>query len=86
MVRQIEEQAGHRLGDPAEAIRVVSGKLRYTEAQQADILAHFITGGTVSAAGIMHAVTSVAQTQPAGDAAHQLESTAMQALSIAASL
>lgn len=86
VVRQMEGQADHRLADPAEAVRVVSGKLRYTEAQQADILSHFIMGGTVSAAGIMHAVTSVAQTQPNGDAAHQLESTALQALTIAASL
>jgi hypothetical protein len=86
VIRQMEGQAGHRLADPAEAVRVVSARLRYTETQQADILSHFITGGTVSAAGIMHAVTSVAQTQPDGDAAHQLESTALQALSIAASL
>jgi hypothetical protein len=86
VIRQMEGQAGHRLADPAEAVRVVSARLRYTETQQADILSHFITGGTVSAAGIMHAVTSVAQTQPDGDAAHQLESTVLQALSIAASL
>jgi pimeloyl-ACP methyl ester carboxylesterase len=35
----------------------VSGKLRYTEAQQADILTHFIAGGTASAAGIMAVVS-----------------------------
>ena len=58
----------------------VSQRLRFTDAQQADILAHFIRGGDVTAGGVMHAVTSVAQTLDDADAAHEMESLALRAL------
>ncbi len=48
-------------------------------------LAHFIKGGSLTAGGVMHAVTSVAQTLPDADAAHGLESQALRVLSLAAS-
>jgi hypothetical protein len=85
-LRAIEADAGHPLADPQEAVRTVSQRLRLTEAQQADILAHFIRGGAVTAGGVMHAVTSVAQTQPDADAAHEMESLALRALEVAAAL
>jgi len=47
-------------------------------------LTHFICGGDVTAGGVMHAVTSVAQTLPDADAAHEMESAALRALDIAA--
>ena len=62
-VRAIEKDAGHPLADPQEAVRTVSQRLRFTDAQQNDILTHFIRGGDVTAGGVMHAVTSAAQTQ-----------------------
>jgi hypothetical protein len=46
----------------------------------------FIKGGDLTAGGIMHAVTSAAQLQTDGDAAWELENTALDALSLAASL
>ena len=49
-------------------------------------LSHFICGGDVTAGGVMHAVTSVAQTLPDADAAHEMESAALRALDIAAAL
>jgi hypothetical protein len=49
-------------------------------------LTHFIRGGDVTAGGVMHAVTSVAQTLPDADAAHEMESAALRALDIAAAL
>ena len=52
----------------------MSQRLRFTDAQQADILTHFIRGGDVTAGGVMHAVTSAAQTQPDADTAHEMES------------
>jgi hypothetical protein len=85
-VRAIEKDAGHELGDPPEAVRAVSQRLRFTEAQQNDILTHFIRGGDVTAGGVMHAVTSVAQTLPDADAAHDMESQGLRALEIAAAL
>ena len=84
-VRDMEARAGHKV-EPVTAIQHVAGRLRYTQAQQEEILAHFIAGGSVTAGGIMHAVTSAAQVQPDGDTASQLENTALQALELAAAL
>ena len=83
-IRQIERDAGRPVADPAETVRTVSAKLRFTDDQQASILDHFIRGGDVTAGGIMHAVTSVAQTLTDPDAAYDLESSALRALELAA--
>jgi hypothetical protein len=37
---------------------VIGARLRYTEVQQKEILDHFIAGGSLTAGGIMQAVTS----------------------------
>jgi hypothetical protein len=49
-------------------------------------LAHFIRGGDITAGGILHAVTSVAQSLPDADAAHEMEAAGLRALEIASSL
>ena len=85
-IRAIEKDAGQPLADPQEAVRTVSQRLRFTDAQQSDILTHFIRGGDVSAGGLMHAVTSAAQTQGDADTAHEMESVALRALEAAAAL
>jgi hypothetical protein len=84
-LRAIERDAGRPVPDPQETVRTVSQRLRFTEAQQNEILAHFIRGGDITAGGVMHAVTSVAQTLPDADAAHDMESAALRALELAAS-
>ena len=85
-VRELERKAGHPVRDAAKAIEVISGRLRCTEAQQAQILDHFIKGGDLTAGGIMHAVTSAAQVQADGDTAWDLENSALEALSLATAL
>jgi hypothetical protein len=85
-VAQIERDAGHELADPPEAVRTVSQRLRFTDAQQNDILTHFIRGGDITAGGMLHAVTSVAQTLPDADAACEMEAAGLRALEIAAAL
>jgi hypothetical protein len=85
-LRAIGAGAGHPVTDPQEAIRVVSQRLRFTDAQQADILSSFIRGGDVTAGGVMHAVTAAAQAQDDADTAHEMESSALRALDIAAAL
>ncbi len=57
-VREMERDAGHPVADPQETIQAVSARLRFTDAQQHDILSHFIRGGDLTAGGVMHAVTS----------------------------
>ena len=83
-LREIARAAGRPVADPAETVKTVSQKLRYTEAQQTAILDHFIRGGDVTAGGVMHAVTSVAQTLTDPDEAHELEASALRALEAAA--
>jgi hypothetical protein len=86
VVRAVTAQAGHQLSDPQEAVAVVSQRLRFTDAQQADIMASFVRGGDLTAGGILHAVTSAAQSQPDADTAHEMESAGLRALEIAAAL
>ena len=85
VVRDLEKQAGHPVADAAKTVEVISARPRYTEAQQSAILDHFIKGGDLTAGGIMHAVTSAAQVQADGDTAWDLENSALDALSLAAS-
>jgi hypothetical protein len=86
VVRAIGAQAGHPLQDPQDAVAVVSQRLRFSEAQQADIMNHFIRGGDLTAGGVMHAVTSAAQVQGDADTAHEMEASGLRALEIAAAL
>jgi hypothetical protein len=86
VVGAMEKDAGHPVTDPEAAVRTVSQRLRFTDAQQKDILNHFIRGGDVTAGGIMHAVTSVAQMLDDADAAHEMEGQALRALEAAAAL
>jgi hypothetical protein len=85
-VRALEKDAGHPVTDPPEAIKAISTRLRYTEAQQKDILNHFIKGGDLTAGGILHAITSAAQVQDDGDTAWDMENSALDALRLAAAL
>ena len=86
VVRNVTAQAGHPVADPQQAVATVSARLRFTDAQQTDILAHFIRGGDLTAGGILHAVTSAAQTQPDADSASEMEAAGLRALEIAAAL
>jgi hypothetical protein len=84
-VRDLEADAGHPVTRPEEAIKVISGQLRFTEAQQDGILAHFIRGGQLTAGGVMQAVTSAAQDADP-DTAYEMEAAALPALRLAAAL
>lgn len=84
MVRDLEKVSGKPVTDPDTTIKTVGQKLRFSDEAQRDILAHFIKGADLTAGGVMHAVTSVAQTLPDADAAYDLESVAVQAMHLAA--
>lgn len=85
-LRSIQDKAATRIKDPEAAITTVSQKLRFTEERRADIFAHFIQGADLSAGGVLHAVTSVAQTLPDADEAHEFESLGIRAMELAAAL
>lgn len=82
----IEEAAQVPVTSPESAVRTVSTRLRFTDAQADDILRHFIQGGDCTAGGIMQAVTATAQTIPDADTAYEMESQALRALELAAAL
>lgn len=83
-VREMEVAAGVAIATPDATIKIVGQKLQYTKEQQQDILTHFSRGGDATAGGVMQAVTSVARTITDADSAYKLESTAWQALRMAA--
>jgi hypothetical protein len=79
----LTERAGVEVRKPEETVKHVAAKLRYTEAQQDDILSMFIKGGDVTAGGIMQAVTASAQNQADADLAADMEADAIRALDLA---
>lgn len=81
---RIEERAGVRIGDVPATVRHVAAQLRFTEAQQATILDHFITGADRTAGGILQAVTSAAQVQDDADTAYEMERVGLRAMTLAA--
>jgi hypothetical protein len=83
-IRELTRAAGAPVDDPEDTIKVVAAKLRFTDDQQKTILAHFIRGSDISAGGVMHAVTSAAQTLADADAAHDMEAQAVRAMELAA--
>jgi hypothetical protein len=83
-VTKMEQAAGIELKHPEETIKKVASALRYTEEMQSSILRRFIQGGSVTAGGVMHALTAVAQDQADADLASELEADAPRVLELAA--
>ncbi|HEX4815839.1 MAG TPA: DUF932 domain-containing protein [Nonomuraea sp.] len=83
-ISEMSRLADTRITDPTATVELVAKRLSFTDEQQRQILSHFIQGADLSAGGVMHAVTSAAQTLPDADAAHEMESQALRALQLAA--
>lgn len=85
-IGEMEEAAGIALANPSQTVETVTKRLKFTQDQADGILDHFIRAGDVTSSGVMHAVTSYAQVVDDPDAAAELEGSAVEALSLAASL
>lgn len=83
---QIEEQAVVPIDEVEPTLEHVGTKLSFSQDEQRDILNHFVRGGDCSAGGVLHAVTSAAQTQQDADAAYDMERKAVPAMGIAAAM
>ena len=81
---EIARHAGVPIRDPQVTLEHVGKALRFGAEQQATILAHFVSGGDVTSGGVLHAVTSAAQTLEDADAAHELERVGLRAMALAA--
>lgn len=79
-ITEAEEKAGKPVTDAVMHVTLVAKKMLYTEEQTAGILDHFIKGGQVTSGGVMHAITSFAQTIDDADDAASMEDSALRAL------
>lgn len=82
-IAEIESKSDRELAKPEDTIKQVTAKLRYTQAQQDDILSMFIKGGDTTTGGVMHAVTASAQNHPDADVAAEMEADAFRVLDLA---
>ncbi|SPL88424.1 Phage protein [[Actinomadura] parvosata subsp. kistnae] len=85
-IAELSRQACVDVAEPDQTIAFVATKLSFTKDQQQLILQHFIKGGALTAGGVMHAVTSAAQVLDDAEKAFELESRAVQAMHLAATL
>jgi len=81
---EIQRDAQVRITDPIKTLEHVGKTLRFTQQAQDTILNHFISGGDPTSGGVLHAVTSTAQTLDDADAAYTLESNGLRAMTLAA--
>ena len=83
--RQIDKLAvkgGRTVQDGETVIERVGKKVGFTDAERKTIFEHFLMGGQHTAAGVMNAVTSTAQTIPNADRAAEIEALAVRALEL----
>lgn len=86
VIDRLEAKSDEPVRDAVKTVEQVSKQLKFSDEQQAGILDHFIQGGQLTAGGVMQAVTSYAQVVEDADEAADLEGSAIEALSVAASL
>lgn len=84
-IAEIETEAGIPVRDVEATLDYVSKQLRFTQDQQTTILTHFIDGGDRSCGGVMHAITSTAQTLADADDTYEMERRGLHAMTLAAS-
>jgi len=82
-LHDVARDAGIPITDPAATLEHVATKNAYTDAEAATILAHFISGADLTAGGVLHAITSTAQTLQHPDRAAHLEATTLDAMALA---
>lgn len=77
-IAQITEKATRPVRP--EEVKVITKAAKYTDAQQDEILAHFIRGGQTTRGGVMQAATAAAQMVADPDVAHDMEAKAVSLL------
>lgn len=83
-VAKLEADAAAPVADAQKTVETISKKLSFTEAETATILEHFLSSGQQrTAGGILHAITSAAQTVDNPDRAYELETVAVKAMQLA---
>ena len=88
VIVRMNERAGVLLPgtDGLDVVRQVTKKLMFSEDVTNGVLNHFLEGGQFTAGGVMHAVTSFAQTISDADEAYHVEAQGLRALELASTL
>jgi len=87
VARVVDEMTGAaqvKVAKPTETIETLSKALRFDEDTARGILEHFLTAGDRTSGGVMHAITSHAQTVTDAQKAADLEAQAIQAMQMVA--
>lgn len=79
-VDRLAEEAGRPVTKADETVRSVAKALRFTETEADGILDHFVSGGSLTAGGVMQAVSSYAATVDDADRSAEIEAAAVDAL------
>lgn len=82
-IARLEEASSKPVANAAETVKNIGSQLRFTEERINGVLDHFIKGGQLTAGGVLHAVTSFAQTVEDADDAAELEGMALRAFDLA---
>lgn len=85
VIGEMNEKAGIKI-TKVEDVKVVAKKLLFDQEQQDLVFSYFVQGGTMTAGGVMHAVTAAARSTKDPEKAHEMESLSMKALELAAAL
>jgi len=83
VIAELEVKAGVALKAPADDIKAIGKALAFDQSTIDGVLDHFIRGGDITAGGVLHAVTSFAQTITNADTAYEVEAAGMKALELA---
>jgi hypothetical protein len=81
-INEIEALAGKPVTEPTKKIKALGKTLKWSDAEADGILAHFTTGGQLTAAGVANAITSFSQTLTNADRASDLDDQAVKAMSL----
>lgn len=81
-IEQLEGRAGAAVAEPEKTIEVVAKKFQFSKEEQDGILRHFLMSGQLTSGGVMQAVTSYSQTLSNPDAAHDLNTRAVEVMEL----
>jgi hypothetical protein len=85
-ITRLEALAGIELAKPEETIKAMAKdkSILFSDVEAAGILGMFVRGGQMTAGGVLNAITAFTQTVPDADRAHEMETKAVRAMSVAA--
>lgn len=84
VIAGLEEKCEAPVSDAQATIQNIGSQLRFSQERIDGVLDHFIQGADLTAGGVLHAVTSYAQTVDDADQAAEIEASAFRAFDLAA--